>query len=65
MNTQENRIWIEPASPPEIHTPTASLAAVSDTPVEIAEPPEPSPAVATANILEDTGGNHLTPLDDW
>jgi len=64
MNTHENSFWIEPASDREIGEAPALLNEATDE-VEAGDPPNPSPAFADPPAFEDTGGNHLTALDDW
>ena len=64
MNTPENRIWIEPPSSPETGKPVALLEPVRHPHDEVTEPQDPLRAIP-ARHLEDTGGNHLTALDDW
>ncbi|MGO8696425.1 MAG: hypothetical protein ACLQVY_01715 [Limisphaerales bacterium] len=64
MNAHENSFWIEPASDPAIGEPPALLEEAPDQ-VEAVDPPNPSSVFGDPPALEDTGGNHLTALDDW
>jgi hypothetical protein len=63
MKTHENSCWIEPAPDREIAEPPSSLEKAAA--VKTSDPPNPSPAFAAPPTFKDTGGNHLTALDDW
>ncbi len=66
MKMQETTRRIEPQYTPEATKRTANLkAAGGRAPAKIAEPPHKKNENPTTPDFVDTGGTHLTALDDW
>ena len=65
MNTQENEVWIEPMSSPELSKPAALLETASDTQGEINEPADSSRRFSTADTFADSVDYRLSALNDW
>jgi hypothetical protein len=65
MNTHQDNFWIEPATPSPSEQSTAVLEPSLSTGAEIVELTASADVFSAANIFEDSGGTHLTALDDW
>jgi hypothetical protein len=66
MKTEETKKKIEAQSPPTFSKPTAIREpSVGRAPAKLDDPPELPHSFSSARFFADTGGTHLTALDDW